>query len=160
MIWEANKRDLSALALNLIKCSIAAVLFLVVGFLASVAGSMVSYLALSFYGGLEREPSELIVAGVMRFWKFFYLSDNLGLASSVFFVTAANLLVHTTQLWTGASYAVNAVCVLLCPMFWLAWFRIILSKQRAHDHDGDGKPVARHIHAAVRALASGKRSVA
>ena len=30
MIWEANKRDLSALALNLIKCSIAAVLFLVV----------------------------------------------------------------------------------------------------------------------------------
>ena len=122
-------------------------LLLALGFVTSVVASTISFTALEFYIGMKNEPSELIVGVTLRWWPFFYASDQLLFVSLILFTSAVNLMLHTTRISSGLCWAINAVSLVAFGVLVVGFKRIVLGKQRSDDVDGDGKPVTRHIYA-------------
>ena len=88
------------------------------------------------------ETSELIVAGVMRYWKVFYLSDLLGFLSTSLFLSGVLCMIHDSLPFTVCVVidivgGVAGVCVVV------AHYLVIIAKQEYAD--GSPTPPTRKI---------------
>ena len=120
----------------------ATLVLLSLGFLCSAFGSIFSFIALEFYGGMKSETSELIVAGVIRYWKIFYLSDLLGFLSTSLFLSGVLCMIHDSLPFTVCVVidivgGVAGVCVVA------AHYLVIIAKQEYAD--GSPTPPTRKI---------------
>lgn len=99
---------------------------LTIGFLLSGVGSLFSIItAIEFYNGVKFETNEMIVLGVLNYWKLFYLSDIIAVLSTGVFLLAIQFLVHF-YLRHGFAVAINVICgVLLVPVLAMHYLVII-----------------------------------
>ena len=81
---------------------------LVLGFLISGVGAIVSFIALEYFNGVRGESPAFIVSGVLNYWRVFYISDLAGFASTVIFLSTVMVMVHSS-LPPQLAYATNAL---------------------------------------------------
>lgn len=102
---------------------------LVAGFLCANFGAVISLLALGFIGGMKGERVEVAVDHILKFHKYFYLSNYMAILASFCFVASMNINVHNIFKETTA-IIFNVVTVLITMFVFVLWFFSIIAKQR------------------------------
>jgi hypothetical protein len=105
-----------------------ALFLLALGFCASALGSLVSFVAVEYCLGLRGESDSMVTHGILRYWRFFYLSDLSGFASTLCFTGAVNVLIHST-LPDRLSFIINGLTLVAVPIFMFFYIRIVPLRQ-------------------------------
>lgn len=102
---------------------------LVGSFLCCSMGSMISFIALEYFNGMRGESTTAIVFGILKYWRFFYLSDILAFLSTALFLSSVEVMIYKS-LPKVACIAINIVTGLLAVLGVAAFYIIIPAKQR------------------------------
>lgn len=113
---------------------------LTIGFLLSAIGSVVSFIATEYLNGVKNESDEMVVDGLLRYWKFFYCSDLCGFGSTVAFMVAVNVLIHM-HLPDWAAFSLNGFTAVAGIILLVSFKKIILNKQTY----GGGRKIFVHV---------------
>lgn len=114
---------------NLISIKNAIFFLRLVGFLASLSGTLVSLVSIEFLKlGLDEEP-EFQVEGALKYGEFFGISDRLAILASVALAATVNMIIYTHGLPNILCYVINGISVLFLICFLLQFKRMIVDKQ-------------------------------
>ncbi len=108
-------------------------LFVVVaflGFLTSISGVGISFIAVEYFHGIRGENIKFIVHGVLEYWFSFYVSDLLGMLGSALFVLEGMVLIHRSLIHWWIALPLDCIAVIVMVTLYLLHKKIIVNPQR------------------------------
>ena len=100
--------------------------------LLSAMGAVVSFIAIEYCNGIRGESLGLIVAGVLAYWKFFYLSDLFAFMANLLFIVALMMFAQVLLPSHFGLACLLDVCLAVAAVLLMIAHRIIIQQRQVY----------------------------